>query len=50
MYSIDDLLPLSALQHIAFCERQCARIYTEQVWDENWLTAEGRIMHDPSTK
>jgi len=50
MYSIDDLLPLSALQHIVFCKHQCARIYMEQVWDENRLTAEGRIMHDPSTK
>ena len=46
MYSIDDLLPLSALQHIAFCERQCALIYTEQVWAENRLTAEGKIMHE----
>jgi len=42
MYSIDDLMPLSALQHIAFCERQCALIYTEQVWAENRLTVEGR--------
>jgi len=46
MYSIDDLLPLSALQHIAFCERQCALIYTEQVWAENRLTVEGTIMHE----
>jgi len=46
MYSIDDLLPLSALQHIAFCERQCALIYTEQVWAENRLTVEGKIMHE----
>ena len=46
MYSIDDLLPLSALQHIAFCERQCALIYTEQVWAENRLTVEGKILHE----
>ncbi len=46
MYSIDDLLPLSALQHIAFCERQCALIYTEQIWEENRLTVEGKIMHE----
>ncbi|MCX5831651.1 MAG: CRISPR-associated protein Cas4 [Deltaproteobacteria bacterium] len=46
MYAIDDLLPLSALQHIVFCERQCALIYTEQVWTENRFTAEGRIMHE----
>jgi CRISPR-associated exonuclease Cas4 len=46
MYSTDDLLPLSVLQHIVFCERQCALIYTEQVWAENRLTVEGKIMHE----
>jgi len=45
-YTQDDLLPLSGLQHILFCERQCALIHVEQVWDENRLTAEGRIMHE----
>ena len=46
MYSEDDLLPLSALQHLLFCERQCALIHIECVWDENRLTAEGRLMHE----
>jgi CRISPR-associated exonuclease Cas4 len=46
MYSEDDLLPLSALQHFVFCERQCALIHVEQVWNENRFTAEGRIMHE----
>ncbi len=46
MYSEDDLLPISALQHLAFCERQCALIHLEGVWQENKLTAEGRGMHD----
>ncbi|MBF0466179.1 MAG: CRISPR-associated protein Cas4 [Nitrospirae bacterium] len=46
MFSEDDLLPLSALQHLIFCERQCALIHIEQVWDENLYTAEGRIMHE----
>jgi len=45
-YHEDDLLPLSALQHLAFCERQCALIHIEQVWLENRLTAEGRLLHD----
>ena len=35
MYTEDDLLPLSALQHLIFCERQCALIHIEQVWAEN---------------
>jgi len=42
----DDLLPLSALQHLVFCERQCALIHIEQVWAENLFTAQGRILHD----
>lgn len=46
MYSIDDLLPLSALQHIVFCERQCALIYIEQIWAENRFTVEGKILHE----
>jgi len=42
----DDLIMVSALQHYAFCPRQCALIHIEQVWDENRATAEGRIMHE----
>lgn len=45
MHSEDDLIALSALQHLVFCERQCALIHIEQQWDENRLTAEGKIMH-----
>ena len=46
MYTEDELLPISALQHLAFCERQWALIHLEGVWAENQLTAEGRVMHD----
>jgi CRISPR-associated exonuclease Cas4 len=46
MYNEEDLIQLSALQHYAFCPRQCALIHVEQVWTENRLTAEGRIMHE----
>jgi len=45
-YTEDELIPLSALQHLLFCERQCALIHIEQLWSENLFTAEGRIMHD----
>jgi len=44
--SEDDLLPISALQHLAFCERQCALIHLEGIWLENQLTAEGRGLHE----
>ncbi len=42
----EELLAISGLQHIAFCERQCALIHLEQVWTENFHTAEGRLMHE----
>lgn len=46
MYSENDLLPISALQHLIFCERQCALIHIEQLWAENRLTVEGKHLHD----
>jgi CRISPR-associated exonuclease Cas4 len=41
----EDLLPLSALQHVMFCERQFALIHIEQAWAENAYTTEGKILH-----
>jgi CRISPR-associated exonuclease Cas4 len=41
----DDLLPVSALQHLVFCPRQCALIHVEREWAENRLTAEGSLLH-----
>lgn len=38
-------VPLSALQHYAYCPRQCALIHNEQVWAENSFTAEGQLLH-----
>src|SRR5690348_397951 len=46
MFDEDDLLPLSGLQHLMFCERQWGLIHIEQVWEENRLTAEGRVLHE----
>lgn len=45
MFPEDQLLPLSALQHLLYCPRQCALIHLEQVWDENRFTAEGNRLH-----
>lgn len=42
----DDFLPISALQHLAFCQRQCALIHIECQWQENVLTARGRLEHE----
>lgn len=46
MFTDDDLLPLSALQHLLFCPRQCALIHVERLWVENRYTAEGRVLHE----
>src|SRR5439155_25782354 len=50
MFDEDDLLPLSGLQHLMFCERQWGLIHIEQVWEENRLTAEGRVVHERAHK
>lgn len=45
MLDEDRLLPISALQHLLFCPRQCALIHLEGLWAENRLTVEGSHMH-----
>ncbi|MFV2030394.1 CRISPR-associated protein Cas4 [Neisseria sp. S1] len=40
------IVSLSALQHYAFCPRQCALIHNEQAWAENYLTAQGQALHE----
>jgi CRISPR-associated exonuclease Cas4 len=46
MYDEDDLLQLSGLQHLIFCERQCALIHIENVWMDNALTVQGAHLHN----
>ncbi len=41
----DDPLPLSALQHWAYCPRQCGLIHLEQVFDDNLHTLRGNAVH-----
>ena len=45
---VDDhlLVPLSALQHFLYCDRQAALIHLEQVWADNALTVEGTHLHE----
>ncbi len=45
-FAEEDLLPISALQHLVFCERQFALMFVERVWVENYLTVEGRALHE----
>ncbi|HOP30634.1 MAG TPA: CRISPR-associated protein Cas4 [Spirochaetota bacterium] len=46
MYSEEDYIQLSAIQHYVFCPRQCALIHVQGVWNENMFTAKGKIMHE----
>jgi CRISPR-associated exonuclease Cas4 len=46
MYTEDDLLPLSGLQHLTFCQRRWALVQIESLWEENRFTAEGRLLHE----
>lgn len=45
MYTDDDMLMLSGIQHFRFCQRQWALIHIEQQWDDNHLTIEGQLLH-----
>lgn len=44
-YPEDELLPISALQHVVFCERQYALIHVEGSWSDNLFTARGNNFH-----
>lgn len=46
IYSEEDFLQLSGLQHFAFCRRQWALIYIEHQWAENYRTIDGELMHE----
>ena len=42
----DELIMMSALQHYAFCPRQCALIHVEDVWRDNYFTSSGNVLHE----
>lgn len=39
-------IPLSALQHWAYCPRQCGLIHIEQAFDDNLHTLRGNALHE----
>ena len=41
-----ELLMISGLQHMIFCQRRWALIHIEQQWQENVLTIEGKQLHE----
>jgi len=46
MYSEDDFIMISALQHYVYCPRQCGLIHVDDVWQENLFTTRGNILHE----
>lgn len=46
MYTEDEYLMLSGIQHFYFCKRQWALIHIEQQWAENARTMEGNLLHE----
>lgn len=45
IYTEDEMLMLSGIQHFMFCPRQWALIHIDQQWEENRLTMEGSLLH-----
>ncbi len=45
MFTEDETVLISALEHFSYCPRQCALIHVERVFDENVFTLRGRFAH-----
>lgn len=41
----EDLVPISGLQHLVFCERQAALIHVERIWRDDLATTKGQLVH-----
>lgn len=48
--TVEDPIPISAVQHAVYCLRQAALIHIERLWDENRFTAEGDVLHAVADK
>lgn len=46
MFTEDETVLISALEHFSYCPRQCALIHVERVFDENVFTLRGRFAHE----
>jgi CRISPR-associated exonuclease Cas4 len=46
MWSEEDIVLISALEHYSYCPRQCALIHVERIFDENVFTLRGRRAHE----
>ena len=43
--SIEPVIPISAIEHFAYCPRQCALIHCDGVWSDNEHTVRGSRKH-----
>ena len=50
VYSEEEYLMLSGIQHYYFCKRQWALIHIEQQWAENQHTVLGNFLHEKADK
>lgn len=46
MWTEDETIMISAVEHWSYCPRQCALIHIEQVYDENVFTLRGTRAHE----
>lgn len=46
MFSEDEFLPISLLQHFLYCPRRAVLVYVEGLWNDNIFTAHGRNVHE----
>jgi CRISPR-associated exonuclease Cas4 len=46
MWSEDEMVMISAIEHYSYCPRQCALIHVEQIYQENVFTLRGRQAHE----
>lgn len=46
MWREEDIVMISAIEHYSYCQRQCALIHVEQVYDENVFTLRGSRVHE----
>lgn len=45
-YGEEEYLPLSGIQHFAFCKRQWSLATIDGIWEENVLTTLGALLHE----
>lgn len=46
MFTEEDFIQISALQHYVFCPRQCGLIHVDEAWQDNLFTIRGEILHN----